>query len=206
MPNPIESLLATGTKLWLDSIDPDLVRLNRATGATGATSNPIIVSDLLATGRFDQAIEGMMRDGLDDTAVAWRMTDRLVRDAQAVFLPVWEAIQPVITNVLTKPSENRAAQAAVYVEVWNGSGYAEWDQLAADRLVHAGYVPILGNSDGNIYPQTQIVYFSEVTKGIGLPRLQSLFKVSEANTLYQQDDAAQVKLRLILGQDYVTCQ
>ncbi|MDY0019690.1 MAG: LCP family protein [Anaerolineae bacterium] len=122
-----------------------------------------------------------------------------------VFLPVWEAIQPVITNVLTKPSENRATQAAVYVEVWNGTGYADWDQLAADRLVHAGYVPILGNSDGTLYPQTQIVYFSEVTKGIGLPRLQSLFKVSEANTLYQQDDAAAVKLRLILGQDYVTC-
>ena len=26
MPNSIASLLATGTKLWLDSIDPDLVR------------------------------------------------------------------------------------------------------------------------------------------------------------------------------------
>jgi transaldolase len=90
MPNSIESLLATGTKLWLDSIDPDLIRLNRATGATGATSNPIIVADLLATGRFDQAIERMMRDGLDDTTVAWQMTDKLVRDAQAVFMPVWE--------------------------------------------------------------------------------------------------------------------
>ena len=37
MSNSIESLLATGTKLWLDSIDPDLVRTNRAAGATGAT-------------------------------------------------------------------------------------------------------------------------------------------------------------------------
>jgi len=35
-------LIATGTKLWLDSIDPDEVARNRAWGATGATSNPLI--------------------------------------------------------------------------------------------------------------------------------------------------------------------
>ena len=90
MPNSIESLLATGTKLWLDSIDPDLVRSNRAAGATGATSNPIIVADLLATGRFDAEIERLVRQGLDDGQIAWQVTDLLVRDAQQVFLPVWE--------------------------------------------------------------------------------------------------------------------
>ena len=53
---PLESLVACGTKLWLDSIDPDLVKSNRALGATGATSNPIIIADLIKTGRFDQAL------------------------------------------------------------------------------------------------------------------------------------------------------
>jgi transaldolase len=91
MTTPIQSLLATGTKLWLDSIDPELVRSNRATGATGATSNPIIVADLLASGRFDEQIERLVREGLDDGQIAWKMTDQLVRDAQEVFLPVWEA-------------------------------------------------------------------------------------------------------------------
>ncbi len=90
MTTPIESLLASGTKLWLDSIDPELVRTNRATGATGATSNPIIVTDLLASGRFDGQIEDLVRQGLDDDRIAWRMTDQLVRDAQDVFLPVWQ--------------------------------------------------------------------------------------------------------------------
>ena len=91
MPTPIESLLATGTKLWLDSIDPDLVRTNRAAGATGATSNPIIVADLLATGRFDAEIERLVKQGADDNSIAWQVTDLLVRDAQQVFLPVWQA-------------------------------------------------------------------------------------------------------------------
>lgn len=87
---PLQSLVATGTKLWLDSIDPDLVVKNRAEGATGATSNPIIVSDLINTGRFDAQIEKLASGGFSDNELAWRLTDQLVQNAQEVFLPVWE--------------------------------------------------------------------------------------------------------------------
>jgi len=88
---PLQSLIGTGTKLWLDSIDPDLVKSNRAEGATGATSNPIIVSDLIKTGRFDAGIQALIKEGLDDEAVAWKITDQLVRQAQEVFAPVHQA-------------------------------------------------------------------------------------------------------------------
>lgn len=91
MPTPLESLVASGTKLWLDSIDPDLVLENRKFGATGATSNPIIISDLLKTGRFDDQIRALAGQGLDDAAIAWEMTDRLVKQAQEVFAPVHAA-------------------------------------------------------------------------------------------------------------------
>ncbi len=87
---PLQSLVASGTKLWLDSIDPDLVKSNRAEGATGATSNPIIISDLIKTGRFDKDIQRLAAEGLSDEEVAWRLTDMLVRQAQEIFLPVWE--------------------------------------------------------------------------------------------------------------------
>ncbi|MFZ5832498.1 MAG: transaldolase family protein [Planctomycetota bacterium] len=90
MSTPIQSLLATGSKLWLDSIDPELVRFNREAGATGATSNPIIIADLIATGRFDAQIEELIQRGLNVSEIAWEMADHLVRDAQAVFLPVWQ--------------------------------------------------------------------------------------------------------------------
>ncbi len=86
----LKSLIATGTKLWLDSIDPKLVAKNRALGATGATSNPIIVSDILKTGTFDSQIMELIEKGLGDEEIAWSMTDTLVSNAQAVFLPVWE--------------------------------------------------------------------------------------------------------------------
>ena len=85
---PLQSLVASGTKLWLDSVDPDEIAKNRGFGATGATSNPIIISDLIKTGRFDADIKAFLDQKLDDSAIAWAMTDKLVRAAQAVFEPV----------------------------------------------------------------------------------------------------------------------
>lgn len=90
MTTPIESLIATGTKLWLDSVEPQLVKQNRALGATGATSNPIIISGLIKTGGFDQQLADLLADPeLSVADAAWRLTDQIVRDAQREFLPVW---------------------------------------------------------------------------------------------------------------------
>ena len=86
----LKSLTASGTKVWLDSIDPKLVETNRRLGATGATSNPIIVSDIIKAGAFDDRIAAMLREGKDDDVIAWALTDELVTAAQEVFLPVWE--------------------------------------------------------------------------------------------------------------------
>jgi transaldolase len=86
----LRSLIESGTRLWLDSIDPDLVAENRRLGATGATSNPIIVADIVKSGRCDDRIADLVASGLDDEAIAWELTDELVRAAQRVFLPVWE--------------------------------------------------------------------------------------------------------------------
>jgi transaldolase len=86
----LKSLIATGTKLWLDSIEPELVKRNRALGATGATSNPIIIADILKSGSQDEVMTSMMDRNPDDESLAWAMTDKLVSEAQSVFRPVWE--------------------------------------------------------------------------------------------------------------------
>ncbi|MCS7271974.1 MAG: transaldolase, partial [Gemmataceae bacterium] len=90
---PLQSLVACGSKLWLDSVDPEEIAFNRSQGATGATSNPIIIADLISSGRFDELLKQRLREQQDDTAVAWLMTDELVRRAQEVFLPVWRQTQ-----------------------------------------------------------------------------------------------------------------
>lgn len=91
MPSPLASIIAAGTKLWLDSVDPDLVASNRQLGATGATSNPIIISDLIKSGRYDSELVGLLTEqGLSDHDACWRLTDQVVADAQQAFQPVWQ--------------------------------------------------------------------------------------------------------------------
>ncbi len=91
MASPLASIIEAGTKLWLDSVDPDLVASNRALGASGATSNPIIISNLIKSGRYDDALAGLLKDeGLSDYDAAWALTDHVVSAAQQEFLSVWE--------------------------------------------------------------------------------------------------------------------
>ena len=92
MPSPLESLIACGTKLWLDSVAPDLVAENFALGATGATSNPIIIADLVKSGRFDDQLSALLAaEGASNDEVAWQVTDHIVSAAERVFAPVWQA-------------------------------------------------------------------------------------------------------------------
>lgn len=141
----LESLIQCGTKLWLDSIDPDLVASNRAIGATGATSNPIIVSDLLKSGRFDDRIAELIQQGRDDEAIAWAMTDSLVRQAQEVFLPVWEStggddgyvsfeLDPLLEDPQLGPPHPRRVEA--YIELGR-----QWSAGHRNRMIKVPATP-----------------------------------------------------------------
>lgn len=70
MTTPLQSLIASGTKVWLDTVDPSEVARNRGWGATGATSNPLIVADLIKAGRYDRELDRLIRDGLGDEETA----------------------------------------------------------------------------------------------------------------------------------------
>ncbi len=133
MSSSIESLIKSGTKLWLDSIDPILVDKNRALGATGATSNPIIIADLINTGRFDDQIQQLIADEKTDEEIAWCLADELVGNAQRVFLPVWEEshgndgyvsfeLDPIIEDTdLDLPQNERIAKYIDLGKQWSAS-------------------------------------------------------------------------------------
>ncbi|QDT06663.1 Transaldolase [Rubripirellula lacrimiformis] len=90
MANSIQSLIDTGTKLYLDSVEPAEVDQNLAWGAVGATSNPAIISGIVKAGGFDAQIESLLGEGHDDDAIAWAITDSLVQDAQSKFAAIRE--------------------------------------------------------------------------------------------------------------------
>lgn len=145
MTSPLRSLIACGTKLWLDSIDPDLVQRNRALGASGATSNPIIIGDLINTGRFDQDLLRLMRDGIKDDEVAWQLTDMLVRRAQKVFLPAWEStkgddgyVSFELDPLLEDPALNLppAERTKMYIELGK-----KWSTGHTNRMIKVPATP-----------------------------------------------------------------
>lgn len=88
--SPLGSLIKTGTKLWLDSIEPTLIESNQKLGATGATSNPIIVANILKQESYKNRIKKLKTEGLTATDIAWHLTDELVSDAEKIFLPIWK--------------------------------------------------------------------------------------------------------------------
>jgi polyisoprenyl-teichoic acid--peptidoglycan teichoic acid transferase len=123
-----------------------------------------------------------------------------------VYLPKWEAIGPLIDRAMLPPSPSRAALASVKIEVWNGSNYAEWDLLAADRLYQYGFTPVLGQTDGQSYPHTLIQVLGEHAKGTGIATVQEIFGVGDDRVTYLGAAENDTKLRLILGEDYQTCR
>jgi transaldolase len=143
--SPLESLIRCGTKLWLDSVDPELVAENRRLGATGATSNPVIVSDLIKSGRFDEAMEQLFQQDLTDSQIAWQLTDRLVRQAQQVFHEVWREssgndgyvsfeLDPLLEDPpLAPPHEQRVQQ---YIELGR-----RWSAEQDNRMIKVPATP-----------------------------------------------------------------
>ncbi|HAI13364.1 MAG TPA: transaldolase [Phycisphaerales bacterium] len=130
MSTAMQSIIDAGTTLWLDSIDPDLVAKCPQQGITGATSNPLIVADLIKSGRFDDLLAAYMKQDMSDEQVAWATTNQMVTDAQEVFLPVWEQtngnngyvsfeLDPVLEDAQLGPShDERVARYIMLGRKW----------------------------------------------------------------------------------------
>jgi transaldolase len=88
--NSISTLKKTGTKVWLDSVDPSLVAKFRSLGITGATSNPIIIANLIKTGMLDERIKTLLSEKRTSDEIAWILTDSLVGQAEEAFVKVYE--------------------------------------------------------------------------------------------------------------------
>lgn len=145
MATPLESLVASGTKLWLDSVDPDLVEKNIALGATGATSNPAIISDLIESGRYDTLIGELVSEGFSDDDIAWGLADHVVETAQEAFYPTWEAtgcddgwVSFELDPLIEDPERDlpHAERVARYVELGE-----EWSAGQPNRMIKVPGTP-----------------------------------------------------------------
>ncbi len=123
----------------------------------------------------------------------------------AVFLPRWEEIQPIVAEAMAPIPEARMGRTYMTVEVWNGTSNPDWDLLAADQLYRAGFPAIAGEPGRKDYAETQLIVFSERTKGTGVGYLQQMFQLSDAQVIRQPGGSSEFGFRLIVGADYQTC-
>jgi LCP family protein required for cell wall assembly len=123
----------------------------------------------------------------------------------AVFLPQWDAIQPLVAEAMAPVPVGRLDYARTPIEVWNGTYHEGWDMLAVDRLGRAGFLATVGEPDRRDYAQTQLILYSESTKGSGIGYLQRVFNVPDSQVSHQPDASSPYGIRLIVGADYQTC-
>ncbi|NOY42765.1 MAG: transaldolase [Planctomycetes bacterium] len=146
MTSPLATLIESGTILWLDSVDPDHIEASKAHGATGATSNPIIISGVINSGRYDSELVRLLRDeGLSTSEAAWALTDKIVAAAQQEFLPVWEAtkgddgyVSFEVDPLLEDPDNglSRQQRVAQYLELGT-----KWSEGHKNRLIKVPATP-----------------------------------------------------------------
>jgi LCP family protein required for cell wall assembly/PAS domain S-box-containing protein len=123
----------------------------------------------------------------------------------AVFLPQWEAIQPIVAEAMAPVPVGRLDYSRMPIEVWNGTYNEDWDTLAADRLNRAGFTVTIGEADRRDYARTRLILRSESTKGSGIDYLQRMFNVPDSLISHQPDASSEFGIRLIVGADYQTC-
>jgi len=136
---------------------------------------------------------------------AGEVTPWVTTHGGSVFLPRWEAIQPMVAEAMGPASEARMNRTYLPVEVWNGTSNQDWDLLAVDRLYRDGFPAVVGEADRRDYAQTQLILFSGSVKGSGVDYVQRLFNIPDSQVIHQPDDASPFGFRLIVGADYQTC-
>ncbi|WP_153557139.1 transaldolase family protein [Roseimaritima sediminicola] len=145
MSKSLQSLVETGTKLYLDSVAPEEVDKNLQWGAVGATSNPAIIAGIVQEGGLDSEIESLLDAGHDDAAIAWKLTDKLVREAQDKFLPIWQStkgnagwVSFELDPLLEDPEESfsDADRTERYVELGK-----QWSEGHQNRMIKVPATP-----------------------------------------------------------------
>jgi hypothetical protein len=133
-----------------------------------------------------------------DDVTAW-----MTPGGASVQLPNAPAIQSMLQQALS-PSPRIVEQAALTVEVRNGTANPGWDALAAERLNYAGYNTRLAPTDRQDYAKSLLYDLAAVPD---LNRNNSLLSILglPSSAFVTAPLQANINYVLILGADYRPC-
>ncbi|MEM6552762.1 MAG: transaldolase family protein [Planctomycetota bacterium] len=167
MTSPLQQLANTGATLWLDSVDPAEIAKYKPHGITGATSNPIIISGLLESGRFDDTLATHFQGDNTDEDIAWLMTDHLVREAQAEFHDDWASskgqtgwVSFELDPLLEDPDNTMpvADKAARYIELAKKWAEGHQNRMIKVPATEAGLAALEGIAAAGITLNVTLIF------------------------------------------------
>ena len=131
------------------------------------------------------------------------VTGWMTAGGASVLLPNAPVIQSLLQQALS-PSPRVAEQAALTVEVRNGTSNPAWDALAAERLNYAGYNTRLASADRLDYANSLLYDLGAVPD---LNRANSLETILglPSSAYVTAPTRADINYVLILGADYQPC-
>ncbi len=121
----------------------------------------------------------------------------------AVLAPHYDALYNFMLEAAQPPPGGRA-QRFYRVEVWNGTGNADWGEVAAERLRLEGFEVVRIRDVASIR-RTTIVDFTTTSKGSSLPKLMDLYKRQKDDVIAEPKEGSDVDFRVVLGWDYDPC-
>ncbi len=125
-------------------------------------------------------------------------------DGSDVQIPDPKGFFNTIDRFYTPPTQNRLGQTKLTISIYNGSGQADWDKVAADRLTWAGFVGVAqGTADSAA--KTVVYDYTGSAQPALLTALLKALNVKQSAVVSQPDPNRTSDFKVVLGADYKTC-
>ncbi|MCA0452983.1 MAG: LCP family protein [Chloroflexi bacterium] len=127
-------------------------------------------------------------------------------DGANVQLPVPDTVRQLMEDFYTPPSQSQIEISGVTINVFNGTGNADWDKVAADRLGWSGFNAIAaGTADNTQYTDTVLIDHAGTSKGSKVPEVVKILNIKPENVRVEPDPNRTADYDIILGTNYSSC-
>lgn len=127
-------------------------------------------------------------------------------DGAFVQLPNYEPIRDLLNDFYQPPTSNQVTVEAATISVFNGTGHAQWDQVAAESLAWQGFNAVAsGAADHSAYTDTILIDYTGRTKGSSLQDISRVLNVKPENIRIEPDPNRTSDFKVIVGSAYSSC-
>jgi LCP family protein required for cell wall assembly len=127
-------------------------------------------------------------------------------DGSNVQLPNYEHIRELLDNFYQPPTQNRVLVEGAQIRVYNGTGTADLDRVAADRLAWDSFNAVAaGAADKTTYADTILIDHTGRKKGSSLGQIAKVLNVKPENIRTEPDPNRKADFEVILGSNYNSC-